>query len=132
MTLMRLNLGWLRKLRSRTGSSARRSTTDSRSFRQTMEDPALRTSSAFRGAPGAAIATTLLFAACAALHSVPPLRTDKVLFWRVRGPETVNSEAYLLGSVHVGRADRPLVLDQRLAEAFAAATELWVEVDPRK
>jgi uncharacterized protein YbaP (TraB family) len=97
-----------------------------------MEDPALRTSSAFRGSAGAAIATTLLFAACGALHSVPPLRTDNVLFWRVRGPETVNSEAYLLGSVHVGRADRPLVLDQRLAEAFAAATELWVEVDPRE
>jgi uncharacterized protein YbaP (TraB family) len=38
----------------------------------------------------------------------------------------------LLGSVHLGRADRPLVLDQRLAEAFAAATELWVEVDPRE
>ena len=83
-------------------------------IRQKMEDPALRTASALRGSPGTALATTFLFVACAAFHSVPPLRTDNVLFWRVRGPETVNSEAYLLGSVHAGRADRPLVLDQRL------------------
>jgi len=100
----------LRELRLRTGSSAPFARVDplltSRSFRQTMEDPALRASSAFRGSPGTALATTLLFAACAALHSTPPLRTANVLFWRVRGPETVNSEAYLLGSVHVGRADR--------------------------
>jgi len=36
----------------------------------------------------------------------------------------------VMGSVHVGRVDRPLALDQRLAEAFAAASELWLEVAP--
>lgn len=81
--------------------------------------------------PLGALVATLLLAGCAALHpAATPLRTDNVLCWSIRGPATVNSEAYVLGSVHVGRADRPLSLDRRLAEAFAAATELWLEVAP--
>jgi uncharacterized protein YbaP (TraB family) len=70
----------------------------------------------------------LLLPGCATFHHAAPLRTDNVLFWKIRGPANVESEAYLLGSVHV--ADRPLEVDRRLSNAFAGATQLWLELAP--
>jgi uncharacterized protein YbaP (TraB family) len=65
--------------------------------------------------------------ACAAPRPPIQLVPERALFWEVRGGER-DATLYLLGSVHVGDG-RPLVLDARLAEAFASAEELVVEVD---
>jgi len=80
-------------------------------------------------APGATLvfAALALATACAAPRPPIQLAPERALFWEVRGGEG-DATLYLLGSVHVGDG-RPLVLDAKLAEAFASAEELVVEVD---
>lgn len=80
-------------------------------------------------APGVRVllAALALATACAAPRPPIQLAPERALFWEVRSGEG-DATLYLLGSVHVGDG-RPLMLDAKLAEAFASAEELVVEVD---